>query len=78
MRCIEEYKRLEDDQQQRKGKAPATLQYLRESQLRGLQFRPRRELRIQEPNARIGEINVVFKELVHKILERIKNEPYFR
>ena len=65
IRHIEEYKRLEDDRQQSKGKAPATL-------------RARRELRIQEPNARTGEINVAFKEPVHKILERIKNEPYFR
>lgn len=34
-------------------------------------------MRIQEPNIRIREINVVFKEPVHKILEQIKNKPYF-
>ena len=65
IRHVEEYKRLEDDRQQSKGKAPTTL-------------RARRELRIQEPNARTREINVAFKEPVHKILERIKNKPYFR
>nr|XP_023874221.1 uncharacterized protein LOC111986769 [Quercus suber] len=37
----------------------------------------RRELRIQEPDARTGEINVAFQELVHKILERIQNESFF-
>jgi len=31
-----------------------------------------------EPEVRIGGVNVAFKEQVHKILERIKNEPYFR
>ena len=40
--------------------------------------RPRRDLRIQEPKVQMGEINVVFKELVHKIVDRIKNEPFFR
>nr|POE88553.1 hypothetical protein CFP56_48648 [Quercus suber] len=35
------------------------------------------DLRIQEPSAQAGEVNVAFKEPVHKILERIKHEPYF-
>ena len=35
-------------------------------------------MRIQEPNIQIREINVTLKELVHKILEWIKNKPYFR
>ena len=26
----------------------------------------------------MGEVNVAFKELVHKIIDRIKNEPFFR
>ena len=26
----------------------------------------------------MGEVNVVFKEPVHKIIDQIKNEPYFR
>ena len=26
----------------------------------------------------MGEVNVTFKELVNKIIDRIKNEPYFR
>ena len=78
MKRIEESKRLEDDRRERKGKAPATSQYAKDLQTRGFQPRLRRELRIQEPNVRLGEINVAFNELVHKILERIKNEPYFR
>ena len=26
----------------------------------------------------MGEVNVAFKELAHRIMDRIKNEPYFR
>ena len=26
----------------------------------------------------MGEVNVVFREPVHKIIDRIKNEPFFR
>ena len=26
----------------------------------------------------MGEVNVMFKEPMHKIIDRIKNEPYFR
>ena len=26
----------------------------------------------------MGEVNVTFKALVHRIVDRIKNEPYFR
>ena len=74
MRRIEEYKRLEDDRLQSKGKAPV-ISHPRQG---GLQSRPRKDLRIQEPRPQMGEVNVAFKEPVHKILDRIKNEPYFR
>ena len=34
---------------------------------------------MQELEAQMGGgVNVVFKELVHKIIYRIKNEPFFR
>ena len=33
---------------------------------------------MQEPEAQIEGVNVVFKELVHKIIDRIKNESFFR
>ena len=74
MRRIEEYKRLEDDRLQSKGKAPV----ISHPKQGGLQSRPRKDLRIQEPRPQMGEVNVAFKETVHKILDRIKNEPYFR
>ncbi|XP_050259096.1 uncharacterized protein LOC126704104 [Quercus robur] len=72
MRYIEENKRLEDDRLQSKGKAPV-INHPRQS---GLQSRPWKELRIQEPGPQVGEVIVAFKELVHRIMDRIKNESY--
>ncbi|XP_023905132.2 uncharacterized protein LOC112016904 [Quercus suber] len=74
MRRIEEYKRLEDDRMQSKGKAQVT-DRPRQS---GFQQRTRGNLRIQEPVAPVGVVNVTFKEPVHKIVDKIKHEPYFR
>ena len=73
MRRIEEYKRLEDNQLQSKRKA---LLVSRPWQ-GGFQSRPRKDLRIQKPEVQLGEVNVTFKEPVHKIIDWIKNEPYF-
>ena len=74
MRRIEEYKRLEDDWLQSKGKAPL----VNRSRLGIFPLRPRRDLRIQESEMQLGKVNVAFKELVHKIIDRIKNKPFFR
>ena len=74
MRRIKEYKRLEDDRLQSKGKAPL----VNRSRPRIFPPRPRRDLRVQEPEVQLGEVNVAFKEPVHKIVDRIKNEPFFR
>ncbi|XP_050278180.1 uncharacterized protein LOC126719694 [Quercus robur] len=74
MRCIEEYKRLEDDWLQNKGKA----QLLSRSRQGVFPTRPRKDFRMQEPEAQIGGVNIAFKEPVHKILDRIKNESFFR
>ncbi|XP_050264115.1 uncharacterized protein LOC126708368 [Quercus robur] len=71
MRRIEEYKRLEDDRLQSKGKA---LMMTRPRQA-GFPFRPRGGPTIQEPATQMGEVNVTFKEPVHRILDQIKHEP---
>ncbi|XP_023911425.1 uncharacterized protein LOC112023042 [Quercus suber] len=74
MRHIEEYKRLEDDRLQCKGKAPMT----NRPRQGGFPPRIRGDLRIQEPEALAGEVNVTLKEPVHRIVDNIKHEPYFR
>ncbi|XP_030939829.1 uncharacterized protein LOC115964708 [Quercus lobata] len=74
MRHIEEYKRLEDDRLQSKGKTP-----LLNHPWQGIfPPRPRKDLRMQEPEVRMEEVNVAFREPVHKIIDWIKNESFFR
>ena len=68
-RCIKEYKRLEDDLLQNKGKAPI----MNCPQQTGFPFKTRGGLMIQEPTAQMGEVNVMFKEPVHKIIEDRKS-----
>ena len=65
---------MEDDRLQSKGKA-LVINHPRHI---GLQSRPRKELRIQELGPQMGKVNVAFKEPIHRIVDRIKNEPYFR
>ena len=74
MRRIEEYKRLEDDQLQSKGKA------LLINRSRPSVFPPRlrRDQRVQEPKVQMREVNVMFEEPIHKIVDWIKNGPFFR
>ena len=74
MRRIVEYKRLEDDRLQNKGKAPL----LGRSRQGIILAKPKKDFRMQEPEAQIEGVNVAFKEPVHKILDRIKNESFFR
>nr|XP_023918485.1 uncharacterized protein LOC112030034 [Quercus suber] len=74
MRRIEEYKRLEDDRLQSKGKAPM----INHPRQNSFPPRMRGNVRMQESEAPAGEINVAFKEPVHKILDKIKHQPYFR
>ena len=33
---------------------------------------------MQEPEVRVEEVNVAFREPMHKIVDRIKNESFFR
>ena len=74
MRRREENKRLEDDRLQSGGKAP----FAGRSRQSILPTKPKRDFRMQEPEMQIEGVHVVFKEPVHKILERIRNEPFFR
>ena len=74
LRRIKEYKRLEDDRLQSKGKAPM----MNRPRQTGFPFRSRGGLTIQEPIAQMREVNVAFKEPVYRILDQIKHEPYFR
>ena len=75
---IDKYKRVEDNQVQGKGKAKMFPERM-DSQGGGYQGnRPRREFPNQTSHLGTQLVNSLFKELVYHILEKIKNEPYFK
>ncbi|XP_075662487.1 uncharacterized protein LOC142631971 [Castanea sativa] len=75
---IDKYKRVEEDQIQSKGKAKL---YPEKKDLRGMGYqgsRPRRDFPSRPLPAETPLVTSLFKELVHHILEKIRDEPYFR
>ena len=76
---IDKYKRVEEDQQQGKGKGKVIPQEERDFRSdRYNNNRPRRDFAGQSGLVTPQAINAVFSEPVHQVLEKIKNEPYFR
>jgi len=76
---IDKYKRVEEDQQQRKGKAKIISQEMRD--FRSDCFnnnRPRKDFAGESGSTNTQTINVVFRESMHQVLEKIKNEPFFK
>ena len=73
---IDKYKRVEEDQLQGKGKEKVVPQ-------KGRDFRsdhynnssPKRDFAGQYGSAYTQKVNAVFKEPIHQVLEKIKNEP---
>ena len=76
---VDKYKRIKDDQQQRKGKAKVNPQEMRD-------FRPdrynnnrlRRDYVEQSGSNSTQVAGAVFREPVHQVLEKVKNEPFFK
>ena len=79
---MDKYKRIEDDQQQQqqgKGKTKLVPQERRE-------FRPdrynnnrlRRDYTEQQVSSNNQVVGAVFRELVHQVLEKVRNEPFFK
>ncbi|XP_065637713.1 uncharacterized protein LOC136070953 [Quercus suber] len=76
---IEKYKRVEEDQQQGKGKDKVISQERRDSRSDRYNYnKPRRDFAGQSGSTNPQSVNTVFKELVHQVLEKIKNESFFR
>ncbi|XP_023875870.1 uncharacterized protein LOC111988313 [Quercus suber] len=76
---IDKYKRVEEDLLQGKGKEKVILQERRDSRSdRYNHARPKRDF-IGQSGVTNGQIvGAVFQKPVHKVLEKIKNEPYFK
>ena len=76
---IDEYKQVEADQQQENGKAKVILQDRRDFRLnRYNNNRPRRDFATQSGSTATQVDDTVFHEPMHQVLEKIKNEPYFK
>ena len=75
---IDKYKRVEEDQQQSKRKDKVIPQKRRDFKSdRQSHNRPRKDW-VGQSTANFQTVNAVFREPVHQVLERIKNEPFFK
>ena len=76
---IDEYKRVKKDQQQGKGKAKVISHDRRDFRSERYNSNwPKRDFAGHTGSATTQVVNTVFREPVHQILEKIKNEPYFK
>ena len=76
---VDKYKRIEDDQQQGKGKAKVVLQERRDFRSdRYNNNRPRRDYAEQPRSNNNQAVGAVFREPVHQVLEKIKNKSFFK
>ena len=76
---VDKYKRIEDNQQQGKGKAKVISQKMKDFRSdRYSNNRPRRDYIDQLGSNNTQVIGAVFREPVHQVLEKIKNEPFFK
>ena len=76
---IDKYRRIEEDQLQGKGKAKVIPQERRDSRSdRAQNNRPRGDFAGQSGSANTQAVNVVFWEPMQKILENVRNEPFFK
>ena len=76
---IDKYKWVEEDQLQGKRKEKVIPQEMRDFRSnRYNNNRPRRDFVGQSEATNTQTVNIVFREPVHRVLEKIKNEPYFK
>ena len=79
MDWIDKYKRVEEDQQQGKGKGMVIPQERRDFRSDCYNnSRPRRDFTGQSESAASQVVNTVFKDPIHQVLEKIKNKPNFK
>ena len=76
---VDKYKRIEDDQQQGKGKAKVIPQEIRDFRSdRCNNNRSRRDYVGQSGSTNTQMVSAVFREPVRHVLKKIKNEPFFK
>ena len=76
---IDKYKKVEEDQQQGKGKAKIIPQERRDFKLDWYNNnRPQIDYAGQLGSTNTQMVNAVFRKPVHQVLEKIKNELFFK
>ncbi|XP_065616716.1 uncharacterized protein LOC136062050 [Quercus suber] len=76
---IEKYKRVEEDQQQGKGKEKVIPLEMRDFRSdRYTSSKPRRDFPAQAGTANPQTVNTVFRDPVHQVLAKVKNELFFK
>ena len=76
---IDKYKRVEEDQMQGREKEKVIPQERRDFRSdRYTNSRPIRDFAGQLETTGARNVEAVFRELVHQVLEKIKNKPYFK
>ena len=76
---IDKYRRIEEDQLQGMGKTKVIPQERRESRSNQTQNnRPRRDFAGQFGSTNTQAVNVVFREPMQKVLEKVRNEQLFK
>ena len=76
---VDKYKRIEDNQQQEKWKPKVVPQERRDFRSdRYNNNRPRRDYAEQPRSNNNQVVGVVFREPVHQVLEKVKNESFFK
>ncbi|XP_050250810.1 uncharacterized protein LOC126697756 [Quercus robur] len=77
---IVKHKRVEENQQLGKGKAKVVPQKRRDfrSDLFNNNNRPRRDYTEQSRSAGAQVVHTVFRDLIHQVMEKIKNEPFLK
>ena len=79
MNRIDKYRRIEGDQLQGKGKVKVIPQEMRDFRSNRIQNnRPRRDFAGQPGSANTQAVNFVFREPVQQVLEKVKNELFFK
>ena len=76
---IDKYKRVEEDQLQGRGKEKIIPP--KENDYRSERYnsnQPRRDFSRQAGQTNMQTVNVIFRESVQQVLERVKNEPFFK
>ena len=76
---IDKYKKVEEDQQQGKGKGKVIPQEKRDFRSNYYNNnRPRRDFAGQSGSTAPQVVNTMFREPIHQVLEKIKNKSYFK